>query len=262
MTQDALWQAAWQLEGRTAVVTGGTKGIGRATALELARLGARVLYVARSRPQTDPFDGEAPDVAGRLTGLAADVATADGRAKVSEAIDQRFGKQLDILVNNVGTNIRKPTADWTAEDFERIYAVNVQSAWELSRSLHALLEKASGCIVNISSVSAERVVSTSTAMYGTTKAALDHMTRHLAAEWAADGIRVNSVRPWYIRTPLTAPVLEDAERRERILSRTPMKRFGEPEEVARAVAFLCLPAASYITGTHLPVDGGFMTMGI
>ncbi len=169
--------------------------------------------------------------------------------------------KLDILVNNVGTNIRKKSVDFSDEEIDFILDTNLKSAFDLSRKLFPLLEKSGdACVVNISSVAGLTHLKTG-AVYGMTKAAMLQMTKNLDCEWAEDNIRVNAVAPWYIETPLAKQVLKDTEYFNAVLARTPMKRVGKPEEVSAAVAFLCMPASSYITGQCLAVDGGFSVYG-
>jgi tropinone reductase I len=250
----------WSLGGCRAVVTGASSGIGLATARELASLGAEVLLVAR-RPATVEEAVQSLPQSSAAHGLAADVATEEGRLAVRSRVDELWGA-LNVLVNNVGTNLRVPTLDYTMENLRQVMAANVESAFGLCQALHPLLRAAKGAIVNVSSIASRTVVRTSTAAYTMSKAALDGLTDFLAVEWGPDGIRVNSVHPWYIRTPLVASVLEDESRRERILAATPLGRIGEPEDVARVVAFLAMPAARHVSGAHVPVDGAFERMGI
>lgn len=244
----ALMTSGWHLKDKRALVTGGTKGIGAATVQELRGLGAEVLYAARHS------DGD-PNC------IAADVTTPEGRERIEAAVRARWGA-LDILVNNAGTNIRKPWTAMHAEEQATVIGTDLLGPAELLRTLHPLLKAGHGsAVVNVGSVAGFVDVG-SGAAYAMSKAALIQLTRSLAVEWAANGIRVNAVAPWYIRTPLTHPVLQDSARLERILDRTPMRRVGDPQEVAAAIAFLCMDRSSYITGHCLVVDGGFLAMGM
>jgi len=252
---------AWSLTGRRALITGATKGIGLAVAEELVALGAAVFVVARSAPDVAALVDRLRAAGHDAAGCAADLAEESGRAILLGALRAHWDG-LDVLVNNVGTNLRKSSLDYTLADLRSLMAVNLESAWALSQALHPWLSDGGGSIVNVSSISSISIVATSTAAYAMTKGAMDQMTRFFAVEWAPDGIRVNSVHPWYIRTPLAEQVLKDPVKRARIEAATPMGRVGEPEEVARAVAFLAMDAAAYITGTHLIIDGGFSRLGV
>lgn len=248
----------WRLDGMRALVTGGSKGIGAAIAAELAGLGCRVhicgrggIAVAKAVQAMD---------SSLVTGSRADVTVKEERTALLAYVKETLGG-LDILVNNVGTNVRKSTEAYTEEDYRHIMMTNLDSVFSLTQESHSLLkESGRGCVIFNTSV-AGLVSLSSGSIYGMTKGALNQFTKSLACEWAKDSIRVNAVAPWYITTPLTEAPLGDATFKSEVELRTPMRRVGSPEEVSSVVAFLCLPCASYVTGVIVPVDGGFSCNG-
>jgi Tropinone reductase 1 len=250
----------WRLDGKRALVTGASRGIGAACAVELCSLGARVLAVARGEKDLGAAVQSWRQQGWDAHALRADITAPRDRERIFEGVQETFGG-LDILVNNAGTNLRKRTVEYTLEEAESILSANLTSCFEMCRMAHPFLREAGGgSIVNLSSVAGLRPIRTGTP-YAMSKAAIVQLTRNLAAEWASDKIRVNAVAPWYIRTPLAENVLKDPAYLEDVLAHTPMRRVGQPQEVSGIVAFLCMTPSSYVTGHCIPPDGGFLIQG-
>ncbi|CAJ1940446.1 unnamed protein product [Cylindrotheca closterium] len=260
-------QDLWTLpHGSTAVVTGGTKGIGKAIVEELGAKNAKILTCARSKEELVKCVQDWKNNGYDVTGVTADVASSSGREDLMAEIKSWLGEsgKLDILVNNVGTNIRKASIEYTEEDVQKVFNTNFHSMFSLTTACHHLLKREKGenssSVINIGSVAGVTCIKSGTP-YASTKAAMNQITGNWACEWGKDGIRVNCVTPWYINTELAKQVLKDKKYLKSVVERTPLGRVGEPHEVGGLCAFLCLPAANYITGQVISVDGGFTRQG-
>ncbi len=248
------------LTGKKALITGATKGIGAAIVKEFADLGADLAIVARNKINLEKVVKTYSEKGVNIFGIVADVSKRSDYDIIVKKVKEKWGF-LDIFVNNVGTNIRKSTVDYSFEDYDFIMNTNLRPAFELSRLLHPYLKKSiQGNIVFISSVAGQIHLKTG-AIYAMTKAAMNQLTKNFAVEWAKDHIRVNAVAPWYIRTPLAETVLKNETYKNDVLSRTPMNKIGEPQDVAGLVSFLCMQISAYVTGQVISVDGGFTVNG-
>lgn len=248
------------MKDRKIIITGGTKGIGKATTLEFLRRGAEVLFVARDKAIINRQLKEYKKSGFKASGISADLSKVSGINKLVNAISKKW-TSIDVLVNNVGINIRKKTTDYTSMEINSIINTNLISAFNLSVKLYPFLRKSGNAsIINISSVAGLTSLKTGSP-YAITKAGLIQLTKNLAVEWAEDNIRVNAVAPWYIKTPLTEKLLSDNSFLKSVLNRTPMKRYGKPEEVANVIVFLSSEASSFVTGQCIAVDGGFSVYG-
>ena len=268
--------ARWDLGGKNIIITGGTKGIGKSIVEEMAEDALQVnCIVTCSRSAEDLAEcarhwRDKGFKEGRIRTIVADVSTAKGRADLVDFCNKQFGEDgLDVLVNNVGNNIRKRAVEYTEAEYQKIMSTNLESAFYLSTACHPMLKTAAlrspsrqASVINIGSVAGGcGTAIRSGTIYAMTKAALAQMSMNLGAEWAAEGIRVNSISPWYISTPLAEQVLKDPQYLASVLERTPMKRVGTVQEVANVVVFLAMDASSYVTGQNLAVDGGFLRCG-
>ncbi|KAJ1274578.1 hypothetical protein BS78_05G072500 [Paspalum vaginatum] len=212
----------WSLRGITALVTGGTHGIGRAVVEELAALGATVHTCARNEAELRSrlAEWDARHGSGAVTGSTCDVSVREQRERLVADAAARFGGRLSVLVNNVGTNVGRPTTEYTADEYAFVMATNLESAYHLCQLAHPMLKASGkGSVVLVSSVAGIVAVDFGS-IYAMTKGAMNQLAKNLACEWAKDGIRVNSVAPWYIKTPLVQGVLSRAEYVQSILRRS------------------------------------------
>ena len=250
----------WNLKGKKALITGGTKGIGLAISEEFLKLGAEIFIVARDNKLITKKVNSWRKKGYKASGLAVDLSISEDRVKLIAELRKSW-KKLDLLVNNVGTNIRKRTVEFSTEEYEKVLNTNLISTFEICRLAHPLLKKSKNAsVVNLTSVAGLTHLRTGSP-YGMSKAALEQLTRNLAVEWAEDNIRVNAIAPWYIDTPLVENLMKDKNYLTEVIARTPMKRIGKPREVAALAAFLCMNESSYITGQTIAVDGGFTIYG-
>ncbi len=240
----------------TALVTGASRGIGEAIAKRLAADGMRVGLLARSEDELGRVADAIASAGGTADILVADLlALDDARATVGAWTDAVGG--IEVLVNNAGGNVRRPAEAYSIDEWERLIGLALTAPFFLScQCVEGMRERGSGRIVNIGSVAGMTALPTG-APYAAAKAGLAQLTRNLAREWGGDGVTVNLIAPWYVKTPLTEGVLSDPGFFDTVLACTPSGRIGEPEEVAAAVSFLVGEEAGWINGAVLPLDGGF-----
>ncbi len=269
-----------ELTGKTAVVIGGTSGIGRAIAHGLAEAGADVVPTSRRAEQVDAAASEIEGRGRSTLRLTSDVADRSSLQKVLDESIAAFGK-VDILVNSAGRTKRAPTLEFPEEDWSQIFETNLTGTLRACQVFgRHMVERGYGRIINIASLStfvslfevaaysaskaavASLTKSLAIEWAAASKAAVASLTKSLAIEWAARGVCVNAIAPGVFRTALNEKLLDESERGREFLLRTPMKRFGKVEELAGAAVFLASDAASFVTGEILVVDGGFLASGV
>ena len=253
--------SGFDLSNRTAVVIGATSGIGKAIALGLADAGADVVPTGRRSKLVNEAARDVEARGRRSLAITSDVRDSDSIQALAEAVIEKFG-QVDILVNAAGRTVRRPTVDVSDAEWTEILDTNLTGMLRACRAFgRHMIDRGYGRIINIGSLTSV-VALYEVAAYGASKAGVAALTKSLAVEWAPHGVCVNAILPGVFRTALNEGLLDGTERGGELLARTPMRRFGKPEEVAGAAVFLASEAASFVTGHLLAVDGGFLASGV
>jgi NAD(P)-dependent dehydrogenase (short-subunit alcohol dehydrogenase family) len=247
------------LKGRNALVTGASKGLGRAMALALAKNGARVALVSRDREKLESVAREIGDAGSKADVFVADITQEDQVARVEKEVAEKVGK-IQILINNAGMNLRKNITDFTLEEWRGVQDTNLTSVFLMCRAFVPHMKGSGyGRILNMTSIMAHVSMPQRTA-YSSTKAALLGLTKALALELAPEGVTVNGISPGPFATEMNTPILQNPELNAQFVSKIPVGRWGKLEEVGALAAFLCSEDAGFITGTDILIDGGWCAM--
>lgn len=251
-------ESVFSFTGKTVIVTGGGRGIGRAIALGFAQAGANVVVCSRTNAEIDAVAEEIRNKGGKALAVATDLTVHEQLGNLVDTTVKEFGR-IDILVNNAARSFLRGLLDLREDGWDKCFNTNVKAVWLLSRLVaRKMMEQKSGKIINITTVGAEKAEA-GMAAYGCSKAALKHLTRCMAREWAQLGINVNAVAPGFTRTDFSKPIWSNPDVEKLICQAIPKGKIAEPEDVVGAVFFLASAAADYITGDTIYVDGGTMT---
>jgi len=255
-----ILQRLFSLEGKTALVTGSSSGIGQRLAIAIAEAGASVVVHGRNQDRINETCSMIEEIGGKAVPLCADLHDVDSCRKLIADAHKSLGR-LDILVNCAATNRRKPINEVTQDDFDTIVSVNLRSIYFLNQSAYPIMKsQGGGKIVNIGSINMFYGLDT-VSVYGLTKGGVGQLTKVMAVEWADDNIQVNSITPGFIITPLTKALLSDEKKYQWLRNRIPLRRLGNPDELVGTAILLSSDASSYITGQNFTVDGGFLAGG-
>jgi len=246
------------LPGKTALITGASRGLGKAMAMALAQAGARVVLVSRNEGKLKEVASQIGESGGNATVFVADVADEMQVQRLRDAFAATCGDNLHILINNAGINIRKSITDFTLTEWNSVLTTNLTSVFLLCRAFVPMMKgKGYGRIINMTSMMSHISLPGRTA-YSASKSALLGFNRALALELAGEEITVNSISPGVCDTEINTPLMQNAELRAQFLAKIPLGRWGLPEEIAKLALYLCSEGAGYITGTDVVIDGGWI----
>jgi NAD(P)-dependent dehydrogenase (short-subunit alcohol dehydrogenase family) len=250
----------FRLDGKTALVTGGTKGLGLAMARALAQAGANIALCSRNADESRQAAREIAETTGRKTaGFEADITRSDSITRLSSEIQRALGP-VDILVNNAGCNVRKPLAELTEEDWDLVVDTSAKGSFLCSKAfMPGMIERKWGRVIMLGSIMSF-VSLPGRAAYATAKSALLGLARTLALEGAPSGVTVNLICPGPFETPMNRVLMNDPEAYKAFLAKIPLGRWGQPDELGGLVVFLCSPAGAFVTGTSIVIDGGWMAV--
>jgi NAD(P)-dependent dehydrogenase (short-subunit alcohol dehydrogenase family) len=253
-----MTNAKFDLSGKSAIVTGGGRGIGRAIALGLGHSGASVVVTSRTQKEVDAVAEEIQKSGGKALAVVTDLTVHEQLENLVNTTIKEFGK-VDILVNNAARSFLRSLMDLREDGWDKVFNTNLKAVWLLSRLVaRKMMEQKSGRIINITTVGAEKA-ELGMAAYGCSKAALKMLTRCMAREWAQFGIQVNAVGPGLTKTDFSKPIWSNPDVAKHVSAAIPMGRLAEPEEIVGSVLFLASDAARFITGHSIYVDGGSLT---